>query len=141
MVVPGHGRQYYRLGPDDFACSDGSSPPWPLRAAELDPWYAFVERRLELAGMRDNVPWLPDSELAYVLSPTPAEAALQRVIAGRWPGARPVLGRFAPPFDALEAAAMNRATPNPYRRDRERDRGGQMRSCTGRRLDRPPNPK
>ena len=105
MVVPGHGQQYYRLGPDDFACSDGSGQPWPLQAGELDPWYAFVERRLELAGMCDNVPWLPDSELAYVLSPTPAEVALQRVIAGRWPSARPVLGRFAPPFDALEAAA------------------------------------
>ncbi|WP_237179926.1 GMC oxidoreductase [Rhodoplanes sp. Z2-YC6860] len=55
--------------------------------------------------MRDNVPWLPDSELSYELSPTPAEAALQSAIAGRWAGARPVLGRFAPPFDALEAAA------------------------------------
>ena len=92
--------------PDDFASADGLSPPWPLRQRELDPWYAFVERRLGLAGMRDNVPWLPDSELSYVLSPTPAEAALQRAIAARWPGARPVLGRFAAPFDALEAAAL-----------------------------------
>ena len=106
MVVPGHGRQYYRLAPDDFSCTDGLSPPWPLRTAELDPWYGLVERRLGLAGMRDNVPWLPDSELSYVLSPTPAEAALQLVIAGRWLGARPVLGRFAAPFDALEAAAL-----------------------------------
>ena len=106
MVVPGHGQQYYRLGPDDFVCSDGPRPPWPLRAAELDPWYAFVERRIGLAGKRDNVPWLPDSEVAYILNPTPAEAALQREIAGRWPGARPVLGRFAPPLDALEASAM-----------------------------------
>jgi choline dehydrogenase-like flavoprotein len=106
MVVPSHGRQYYRLAPDDFACTDGLSPPWPLRAAELDPWYAFVEGRLGLAGMRDNVPWLPDSELSYVLNSTPAEAALQAAIAARWPGARPVLGRFALPFDALEAAAL-----------------------------------
>jgi choline dehydrogenase-like flavoprotein len=106
MVVPGHGQQYYRLGPDDFVCSDGPRQPWPLRACELDPWYAFVERRLGLAGMRDNVPWLPDSELAHMLNPGPAEAALQRAIAERWPSARPVLGRFAPPLDALEAAAM-----------------------------------
>ena len=107
MAVRGHGRQYYRLAPDDFACTDGQSPPWPLRAAELTPWYAFVERRLGLVGMRDNVPWLPDSELSYVvLRPTPAEAALQRIITARWPSARPVLGRFAPPFDAIEAAAL-----------------------------------
>jgi choline dehydrogenase-like flavoprotein len=105
MVVPGHGWQYYRLGPDDLAPADGLSPAWPLRIGELDPWYALVERRLRLAGMCDSLPWLPDSELSYVLEPTPAEAALQRAIAARWPGARPVLGRFAPPFDALEAAA------------------------------------
>src|SRR5258708_841778 len=35
-----------------------------------------------------------------------AHDTLQRDIARRWPGARPVLGRFAPPFDALEAAAQ-----------------------------------
>ena len=106
MVVPGHGRQYYRLAPDDFACADGLSPPWPLQRGELDPWYSLVERRLGLAGMRDNVPWLPDSEISYVLSPTPAEASMQRLIMERWPGARPVLGRSAAPFDALEAAAL-----------------------------------
>jgi choline dehydrogenase-like flavoprotein len=106
MVVPGHGRQYYRLGPNDFAPVDGLSPPWPLLTGELDPWYASVERRLGLAGTRDNLPWLPDSELSYVLSETPAEASLRRSIVARWPGARPVLGRFAAPFDALEAAAQ-----------------------------------
>ena len=106
MVVPGHGQQYYRLGPNDFACSDGPCRLWPLQAAELDPWYAFVERRLGLAGMGDNVPWLPDSELSYVLTPEPAEATLRGAITERWPGARPVLGRFAPPLDTLEAAAM-----------------------------------
>jgi choline dehydrogenase-like flavoprotein len=105
MVIPGHGRQYYRLGPDDFAPPDGLSAPWPLRTGELDPWYALVERRLGLAGRRDHVPWLPDCELAIVLEPTPAEAALQRLITARWPGARPVLGRFAASFDSLEAAA------------------------------------
>ncbi len=106
MIVAGHGRQYYRLGPDDFACRDGMHPGWPMQAAELDPWYALVERRLGLAGMRDDVPWLPDSELAHQLTPTPVEAALQRTIAARWPNARPILARFARPFDALEAAAM-----------------------------------
>src|SRR5262245_54722152 len=59
MVVPGHGRQYYRLGPTDFSPSDGLSLPWPLEPGELDPWYAFVERRLNLAGMYDELPWVP----------------------------------------------------------------------------------
>jgi len=106
LVIPGHGRQYYRLGPADLIPPDGLSARWPLQVGELDPWYANVERRLELAGRNDNVPWLPDSELSIVLEPTPAEGALQRSISTRWSGARPLLGRFAAPFDALEAAAQ-----------------------------------
>jgi choline dehydrogenase-like flavoprotein len=105
MVVPGHGWQYYRLGSDDLAAPDGLSPPWPLRPGELDPWYALVERRLGLFGVRDGLGWLPDSELSQVIQPTPAEAALQRAIAARWPGGRSVMARFAPPFDTLEVAA------------------------------------
>jgi choline dehydrogenase-like flavoprotein len=105
LLIPGHGRQYYRLGPDDLAPPDGLSAPWPLRAGELDPWYGAVERRLGLSGRGDNLPWLPDSELKIVLEPTPAEAALQHSISARWPSARAVLGRFAVPFDTLEAAA------------------------------------
>ena len=106
LDIPAHGRQYYRLGPNDLTPTDGLSPPWPLQVGELDPWYAVVERRLGLAGRRDNVPWLPDSELSIVLEPTPAEGALQRSISARWAGARPLLGRFAVPPDFLEAAAQ-----------------------------------
>jgi choline dehydrogenase-like flavoprotein len=105
MLVPDHGRQYYRLGPDDLTPTDGLSPAWPLKAGELDHWYALVERRLELAGGRDELSWLPDSELSRLLEPTANQQALQLAIAGRWPGARSVVGRFAPPLDGLEAAA------------------------------------
>ena len=55
MVVPNHGRQYYRLSPDDFACSDGASQPWPIRPSELDPWYGFVERRLAHCGLKRRI--------------------------------------------------------------------------------------
>lgn len=106
VVIPGHGRQYYRHGPNEFFPVDGLSPPWPLQAGELDPWYATVERRLRLAGSRDNLPWLPDSELSIVLEPTPDEATLQASVSARWPGARAIIARFAPPLDALEAAAQ-----------------------------------
>jgi len=107
MVIPGHGRQYYRLAPNDLAAADGMSQPWPLRPHELDRWYSFVEHRLKLSGMHDHVPWLPDSEISNLLNPTPVEATLQRAITARWSGARPVLGRFAPPLDALETAAQS----------------------------------
>jgi choline dehydrogenase-like flavoprotein len=105
VAVPGHGRQYYRLGPDDFSPSDGLSPAWPLQIGELDAWYALVERRLGISGMYDGLSWLPDSELANVLSPTRPETVLRDEILTRWPGAKPIVGRSAPPIAALEAAA------------------------------------
>ena len=105
LVVPHHGRQYYRLGPDDFAPPDELDPSWPLQLNELDPWYALIERRLGLSGMRDKLSWLPDSEVANVLTPTKTEAALQNKIIARWPAARPILGRYAPPLEMLEMAA------------------------------------
>jgi choline dehydrogenase-like flavoprotein len=105
MTIPGHGRQYYRFGSDDFTPSDGLSPAWPLQPGELDPWYAMVERRLGLTGAREGLPWLPDSELATSIEPTPAEAATRRAVAARWPAARPVHGRYAAPLDSLEIAA------------------------------------
>jgi choline dehydrogenase-like flavoprotein len=108
MVIPGHGRQYYRLGPDDFAPADGLSLPWPLHPGELDPWYALVERRLGLVGAREGLPWLPDGELAHVIEPTAAEGELQRGISTRWPRYKSVLARFAPPLDTLEAAARTK---------------------------------
>jgi choline dehydrogenase-like flavoprotein len=105
VAVPGHGRQYYRLGPDDFTPPDGLSEPWPLQPNELDPWYALVERRLGLSGMHDELPWLPDSELACHLSLNETETALRDKIIARWPGARPIVGRYAPPLNTLAAAA------------------------------------
>jgi choline dehydrogenase-like flavoprotein len=105
MTIPGHGRQYYRFSSDDFFPGDGLSPPWPLEPGELDPWYRMVERRLGLTGGREGLSWLPDSELSTMIEPTASEAAMRQALAARWPGARVVNGRYAPPQDTLEAAA------------------------------------
>ena len=105
VAVPGHGRQYYRLGPDDLAPPDGLSAHWPLGPLDLDPWYALVERRLGLSGAQDELPWLPDSQIANFLIPTETEAMLRDKIVTRWPSARPILSRYAPPLDAMELAA------------------------------------
>jgi choline dehydrogenase-like flavoprotein len=103
--IPGHGRLYFRLGRDDFAPSDDRSPPWPFAPEEIDPWYADVEKRLGISGARDGLPWLPDSEITYALTPSAAEAAFIDRVRTRWPQFRPVLGRYAPPADTLDGAA------------------------------------
>jgi choline dehydrogenase-like flavoprotein len=104
MVIPGHGRQYYRLGRSELAPRDGLSPPWPLADGELDPWYVFVEKRLGLAGARDGLESPPDSEIARPLQPNDDEASAIDAIRTRWPEAHPILGRYAPPLQSVAAA-------------------------------------
>lgn len=104
--IPGHGRLYFRFGREIFAPSDKQSPAWPFSQDELDPWYADVERRLGMWGAQDGLPWLPDSMITHPLVPTAPEAAFMNLVQTRWAGFRPVLGRFAPPADTLEGAAV-----------------------------------
>ncbi|HIC79486.1 MAG TPA: GMC family oxidoreductase [Kiloniellaceae bacterium] len=105
MTVPGHGRQYYRLSAADLDPRDGLSPSWPVTAEDLAPWYALVERRLGLHGRREGHPWVPDSEIAQAIEPTPAESDLMTAIGRRWPHLQPIAGRFAPPLASLAQAA------------------------------------
>ncbi len=107
LAVPRHGRQYYRLGPSDMAPADGKSPVWPLTYDELEPWYADVESRLEMAGAREGVPWLPDSVLSEVLEPTPSERMIRDRLLERWPQASVVMGRFSRPGGFLADAAAS----------------------------------
>ena len=57
----------------------------------------------------------------------------------RWPRTRPVLGRFFSAVKCARSCSPNWASPNPYRCDCARDRGGQIGSRRWRRLDRSAN--
>jgi len=105
MAVPTHGRQYMRHGVRDFRPVDGLAPDWPFAPDELDPWYDLAERRLQLSGSIEHSPWVPDSHLAVVREPEPFEQAFMADLKARFPGAKPMLGRYSPPMDALNAAA------------------------------------
>jgi choline dehydrogenase-like flavoprotein len=105
MEVPAHGRQYYRHGPRDFAPTDGLSPPWPFDPDALTPYYERVEGLLGMSGRYEGCPWVPDSRLAEVRVPTKVEAALMASVTARFPSARTMLGRHAPPPRSLAIAA------------------------------------
>lgn len=105
MVIPGHGRQYFRLGRGDFQPADNMRPRWPFAAETLDPWYESIERRLGLSGRPDGGDWQPDSQIARELQLSPAETALHEAIRKRWPGAHTMLGRYAAPLPSMEMAA------------------------------------
>ncbi len=58
------GRQSYRLSEFDFEANarDGIATDWPIRYADLAPWYDHVERFAGIAGSLEGLPQLPDGQ-------------------------------------------------------------------------------
>ncbi|MBS1553292.1 MAG: GMC family oxidoreductase [Bacteroidetes bacterium] len=58
------GRQCYRLSDLDFEANvkEGVGVDWPIRYADLEPWYAYVEKVIGLSGKKENLSHLPDGE-------------------------------------------------------------------------------
>ena len=58
------GRQSYRLSDYDFEANlrEGIAVDWPIRYADLAPWYDYVERHAGISGSREGMPQLPDGE-------------------------------------------------------------------------------
>jgi choline dehydrogenase-like flavoprotein len=59
------GRACWRWSDLDFEANakDGHGVDWPIRYADLEPWYAHVERFIGVAGEKRGLPHLPDGEL------------------------------------------------------------------------------
>ena len=72
------GRACWRWSDLDFEANlrDGHGVDWPIRYADLAPWYAHVERFVGIAGERRGLPHLPDGEF---LPPWPVNCAEQQV--------------------------------------------------------------
>ncbi len=58
------GRQSYRFNDADFQANakDGIAVDWPIRYADLAPWYDYVERFAGISGNRDGLEVLPDGQ-------------------------------------------------------------------------------
>lgn len=56
------GRQVYRLSDLDFEANtrEGTSIDWPIRYADIAPWYDHVEEFIGISGQAESVPHLPD---------------------------------------------------------------------------------
>lgn len=78
------GRQSYRFSDTEFEANlrDGVAVDWPIRYADLAPWYDHVERFAGIAGARDGIAHLPDGEF---LPPVPMNC-VEQAIAERWRG-------------------------------------------------------
>ncbi len=58
------GRQSYRFSDFDFEANakEGVAIDWPIRYADLAPWYDYVERFAGISGSKENLPQLPDGQ-------------------------------------------------------------------------------
>ena len=58
------GRQSYRWSDFDFKANarDGVAIDWPIRYADVAPWYDHVERHAGISGSREGMPQLPDGQ-------------------------------------------------------------------------------
>ena len=67
------GRQSYRWNENDFEANakEGVGIDWPIRYADLAPWYTYVEKFVGISGQKENWDVLPDS---HFLPPMPMNA-------------------------------------------------------------------
>ncbi|HEX3123099.1 MAG TPA: GMC family oxidoreductase [Rhodanobacteraceae bacterium] len=98
------GRQSYRWSDFDFEANakDGIAIDWPIRYADLAPWYDHVEKHAGISGSIDRLPQLPDGQFL----PAMAFNCGEELVAGRFNAAfggtrRIVIGRTANATKAL----------------------------------------
>ena len=91
------GRQCYRWSDHDFAANarDGHGTDWPIRYADVAPWYDKVERFIGVAGAAEGLPQLPDGPFLPPFELNAVEQALRERIRARWPDRVVTPGRVA----------------------------------------------
>ncbi|MBL9194117.1 MAG: GMC family oxidoreductase [Opitutaceae bacterium] len=91
------GRQSYRLGDLDFEANakEGIAVDWPLRYADISPWYDYVERFAGISGTRDGLPHLPDGEFLPPMEMNCLEQHVRSRIAESFGGRPMIIGRVA----------------------------------------------
>jgi choline dehydrogenase-like flavoprotein len=92
------GRQSYRLSDWDFEANakDGIAADWPIRYADLAPWYDHVEKHAGIAGSIEGLPQLPDGQFQPAMPLNCAEEAIAGRLAKHFGGHRRIIpGRNA----------------------------------------------
>ncbi len=92
------GRQVYRWSDLDFEANarDGHGVDWPIRYADIAPWYSYVERYIGVTGERLGLAQLPDGEFLKPMELNCAEIAVKAGVASHFGGERVLtVGRAA----------------------------------------------
>lgn len=92
------GRQVYRWSDLDFEANarEGVGVDWPIRYADIAPWYDHVERFIGVSGQAEGLPQLPDGQFLPPMELRCAETVVRDAMARHWPGERVLtIGRCA----------------------------------------------
>lgn len=91
------GRQTYRLSEMDFQSNaqDGHGVDWPIRYADLAPWYDHVERFIGVSGSKEGLPQLPDGEFLPPFGLNDVEKDFAKKVSATFDGRKVIPGRCA----------------------------------------------
>lgn len=91
-------RQTQRWSDFDFEgpARDGFAVDWPIRYADIAPWYSYVEKFAGISGNKDGLPQLPDGEFLKPYEMTCVEKHFSQQTAKNYNNTRPIIiGRAA----------------------------------------------
>lgn len=92
------GRQVYRWSDLDFEANarDGHGNDWPIRYADIAPWYSHVEKFIGVCGAKEGLAQLPDGEFLPPMMMTVVERHAREKILASFGGERVLtIGRAA----------------------------------------------
>ena len=92
------GRQSYRHSDLDFEANakEGIAVDWPIRYADIAPWYDHAERHAGIAGSVEGLPQLPDGQFQPAMPLNIAEQTIAGRLAKQFEGTRRIIpGRVA----------------------------------------------
>jgi choline dehydrogenase-like flavoprotein len=91
------GRQSYRLSEMDFEANakDGYGVDWPIRYADLAPWYDHVESFIGVSGQNEGLPQLPDGKFLPAMEYNCLEKHVKDKVAENFTDRMITMGRVA----------------------------------------------
>ena len=98
------GRQSYRWSDFDFEgnVKDGIAIDWPIRYADIAPWYDHVERHAGISGSIEKLPQLPDGQFQPAMPLNCGEELVAGKLSKSFDGRRRlIIGRVANATKAL----------------------------------------
>lgn len=87
----------YRWNEQDFEANlqEGIGIDWPIRYADVAPWYSYVEKYIGLSGNRDGLPQIPDGEFLPPFDLNAFDKHIRKRIKENFPERDLIIGRMA----------------------------------------------